>query len=161
MRASKISRLPGPAIATTHAAGLTECTDSQHNARIPNSRPASSSIAASSKGLKREIPQPGKDCLPRFWRVAPRARTQLSACPALRACADNTLHRVAIQSEAKRKPLAERAAEFPAKASFGPATRYGVKGQTLASISQVRAFAFTAVAVVVMLSACFYYAMPP
>ncbi|KAK2597423.1 kinesin-like nuclear fusion protein [Conoideocrella luteorostrata] len=52
LRASRISRLPGP---PAHP-GLTELTDSQHNARAQSSIPAPPGMKAS---LKREIPQPG------------------------------------------------------------------------------------------------------
>ncbi|KAK5995973.1 Kinesin-like protein klpA [Cladobotryum mycophilum] len=98
-RPSKISRLPGPT-----QFGLTEWSDSQHNARIQSSIPAPSGF----KGTKREISQS------------------------------------ALQPEAKRKPLSERAIEYPTKPSLAAAApaqaaRPAVKGQTLASISQLKA----------------------
>ncbi|QPG93966.1 hypothetical protein C2857_003842 [Epichloe festucae Fl1] len=53
LRASKMSRLPGPAV---HS-GLVELSDSQHNARAQSSIPAP---PASKPSLKREIPQPAQ-----------------------------------------------------------------------------------------------------
>lgn len=93
-----MSRLPAPS--TQIGGGLSEWSESQHNARIQSSVPAPTSW----KGLKREIPQP------------------------------------AAQSEAKRKPLADRALEYPVKPSLAtaaPAARSAVKGQTLTGISGV------------------------
>ncbi|EFY92052.1 kinesin related protein 1 [Metarhizium acridum CQMa 102] len=52
LRASKISRLPGPAV---HA-GLAELSESQHNARAQTAIPAPPGFKPH---LKREIPQPG------------------------------------------------------------------------------------------------------
>ncbi|KAH8685242.1 kinesin related protein 1 [Ilyonectria robusta] len=98
-RASKMSRLPAPS--TQIGGGLSEWSESQHNARIQSSVPAPTSW----KGLKREIPQP------------------------------------AAQSEAKRKPLADRALEYPVKPSLAtaaPAARSAVKGQTLTGISGLK-----------------------
>jgi kinesin family member C1 len=114
-----MSRLPAP---SSHV-GLTECSDSQHNARIQSSIPA---LPSASKGLKREIPQPGT--------YLPAPDRSLSSSSRLLTLP--SLPSLAVQSEAKRKPLAERAAEFPAKSSsVAPATRSSIKGQTLASIS--------------------------
>ncbi|KPM36602.1 Kinesin-like protein klpA [Neonectria ditissima] len=98
-RASKIgSRLPAPS--TQIGGGLTEWSESQHNARIQSSVPAPASWK---NNLKREIPQP------------------------------------AAQSEAKRKPLADRALEYPTKpslATVAATARSTVKGQTITGISQ-------------------------
>ncbi|KAK7426468.1 kinesin-like nuclear fusion protein [Neonectria magnoliae] len=103
---SKIgSRLPAPSTQI----GLTEWSESQHNARIQSSVPT----LASFKNLKREIPQP------------------------------------AAQSEAKRKPLADRALEYPTKPSLAAAAAAAtarsttVKGQTLTGISQPNATRFS------------------
>ncbi|KZZ99717.1 kinesin protein 1 [Moelleriella libera RCEF 2490] len=88
-KASKISRLPGPAV---HA-GLAELSESQHNARVQSSIPAP---PGSKLSLKREIPQP------------------------------------VSQPDAKRKPLADRAAEYPAPPSAFPtaASKLALKRQT-------------------------------
>ncbi|KAH7152766.1 P-loop containing nucleoside triphosphate hydrolase protein [Dactylonectria macrodidyma] len=102
-RASKISRLPAPS--TQIGGGLTEWSESQHNARIQSSVPAPMSY----KGIKREIPQP--------------------------------VASTAAQSEAKRKPLSDRALEYPTKPSLvpaAPAARSMVKGQSLTGISGLK-----------------------
>lgn len=65
-RASKIGRLPVPS--TTTYAGLTELSDSQNNSRMQIPQPVS---AYSTKGVKRETPQPGtvENCASlRLWR---------------------------------------------------------------------------------------------
>ncbi|KAJ6780306.1 hypothetical protein PWT90_10574 [Aphanocladium album] len=94
-RASRISRLPGPSAPS----GLSELSESQHNARSQSAIPAPGAF----KSLKREIPQP------------------------------------AVQPEPKRKPLAERAAEYPLKSSHSYTTRSNVvKGQALTSVSSLR-----------------------
>ncbi|KAH6889737.1 hypothetical protein B0T10DRAFT_459471 [Thelonectria olida] len=108
-RASKMSRLPAPS-STQIGGGLTEWSDSQHNARVQPSVPAPIAL----KSLKREIPQPA---------------TPLTAIA----------HRPsASQSDAKRKPLSDRALEYPAKPSLAAAsstTRSTIKGQSLSGIS--------------------------
>ncbi|KAJ4245657.1 kinesin-like nuclear fusion protein [Fusarium falciforme] len=52
-RSSKMSRLPAPS--TQIGGGLTEWSESQHNARIQSTMTSLASL----KNLKREIPQPG------------------------------------------------------------------------------------------------------
>lgn len=71
-RTSKMSRLPAPS--TQIGGGLTEWSDSQHNARIQTSMPAPT---ISWKGLKREIPQPGK-YLPSACICSDRGRSLLT-----------------------------------------------------------------------------------
>lgn len=114
LRASKISRLPGPAI---HA-GLSELSDSQHNARAQSSIPAPPGMKAS---LKREIPQPGT--IPSRHDIT----NELHG-------ANQLALYTAQQPDPKRKPLADRAAEYPAPASALNASKIAVKGQTLAQV---------------------------
>ncbi|KAM5356576.1 hypothetical protein ACJ41O_003222 [Fusarium nematophilum] len=101
-RSSKMSRLPAPSTSTQIGGGLTEWSESQHNARIQSTM----SSLASLKNLKREIPQP------------------------------------ASQSEAKRKPLSDRALEYPAKgtslAAAASAARSNMKPQSLAGMSGLK-----------------------
>ncbi|PNP85258.1 hypothetical protein FNYG_01487 [Fusarium nygamai] len=101
-RSSKISRLPAPSMSMSigaGGAGLTEWSESQHNARIASTASSLSAL----KNLKREIPQP------------------------------------ASQSDPKRKPLSDRALEYPAKpASHVPAAngiRSNMRPQSLAGMS--------------------------
>lgn len=115
LRASKISRLPGPAV---HA-GLSELSDSQHNARAQSSIPAPPGLKSS---LKREIPQPGTIHSRHGNTNELHGANQLALS-------------TAPQPDPKRKPLADRAAEYPAPASASAASKIAVKGQTL---SQVR-----------------------
>ncbi|KAF4981882.1 hypothetical protein FZEAL_2402 [Fusarium zealandicum] len=99
LRSSKMSRLPAPS--QIGGGGLTEWSESQHNARIQST----ATSLASLKNLKREIPQP------------------------------------ASQSEAKRKPLSDRALEYPAKAtsmSAAAAARANMKPQSLAGMSGLK-----------------------
>ncbi|WAO94828.1 Kinesin-like protein [Fusarium falciforme] len=99
-RSSKMSRLPAPS--TQIGGGLTEWSESQHNARIQSTMTSLASL----KNLKREIPQP------------------------------------ASQSEAKRKPLSDRALEYPAKptslAAAPSAIRSNMKPQSLAGMSGLK-----------------------
>ncbi|KAI8713470.1 Kinesin-like protein [Fusarium sp. LHS14.1] len=99
-RSSKMSRLPAPS--TQIGGGLTEWSESQHNARIQSTMTSLASL----KNLKREIPQP------------------------------------ASQSEAKRKPLSDRALEYPAKptslAAAPSAVRSNMKPQSLAGMSGLK-----------------------
>ncbi|KAI1028398.1 hypothetical protein LB503_002532 [Fusarium chuoi] len=101
-RSSKISRLPAPSMSMSIGAaggGLTEWSESQHNARIASTASSLSAL----KNLKREIPQP------------------------------------ASQSDPKRKPLSDRALEYPSKpTSHVPAaagTRSNMRPQSLAGMS--------------------------
>ncbi|TVY76222.1 Kinesin-like protein klpA [Fusarium oxysporum f. sp. cubense] len=101
-RSSKISRLPAPSMSMSigaGGAGLTEWSESQHNARIASTASSLSAL----KNLKREIPQP------------------------------------ASQSDPKRKPLADRALEYPSKpTSHVPAAagvRSNMRPQSLAGMS--------------------------
>ncbi|KAJ4263029.1 kinesin-like nuclear fusion protein [Fusarium torreyae] len=98
-RNSKMSRLPAPSSMSIGGGGLTEWSESQHNARIA----ASASSLSALKNLKREIPQP------------------------------------ASQSDAKRKPLSDRALEYPTKttslAAGTAAARSNMKPQSLAGMS--------------------------
>ncbi|RKK80976.1 Kinesin-like protein klpA [Fusarium oxysporum] len=101
-RSSKISRLPAPSMSMSigaGGAGLTEWSESQHNARIASTASSLSAL----KNLKREIPQP------------------------------------ASQSDPKRKPLSDRALEYPSKpTSHVPAAagvRSNMKPQSLAGMS--------------------------
>ncbi|KAL7765323.1 hypothetical protein ACKLNR_003239 [Fusarium oxysporum f. sp. zingiberi] len=101
-RSSKISRLPAPSMSMSigaGGAGLTEWSESQHNARIASTASSLSAL----KNLKREIPQP------------------------------------ASQSDPKRKPLSDRALEYPSKpTSHVPATagvRSNMRPQSLAGMS--------------------------
>ncbi|KAF5025107.1 hypothetical protein F66182_2808 [Fusarium sp. NRRL 66182] len=118
-RSSKMSRLPAPSSMST-GGGLTEWSESQHNARIAS---AASSLTAL-KNLKREIPQPGKLARCRICRLWLRVLTRTSA---------------AAQSEAKRKPLSDRALEYPTKSVSGTtaasAARSNMKPQSLAGMS--------------------------
>ncbi|OAQ66303.2 kinesin motor domain-containing protein [Pochonia chlamydosporia 170] len=93
LRASKMSRLPGPAV---HA-GLSELSESQHNTRVQTSIPVPPGFKSN---LKREIPQPAQ------------------------------------QSDAKRKPLSDRAVEYPASASASAAGKLALKGQTLPQLKR-------------------------
>ncbi|TWU77635.1 kinesin-like nuclear fusion protein [Metarhizium rileyi] len=93
LRASKISRLPGPAV---HA-GLAELSESQHNTRAQTSIPA---LPGLKPHLKREIPQPAQ------------------------------------QPDPKRKPLADRAAEYPNSAFNSTASKLALKGQTLPQLKR-------------------------
>ncbi|KAJ4118216.1 kinesin-like nuclear fusion protein [Fusarium oxysporum] len=101
-RSSKISRLPAPSMSMSigaGGAGLTEWSESQHNARIASTASSLSAL----KNLKREIPQP------------------------------------ASQSDPKRKPLSDRALEYPSKpTSHVPAAagvRSNMRPQSLAGLS--------------------------
>ncbi|EXM33393.1 hypothetical protein RAB80_007086 [Fusarium oxysporum f. sp. vasinfectum] len=101
-RSSKISRLPAPSMSMSigaGGAGLTEWSESQHNARIASTASSLSAL----KNLKREIPQP------------------------------------ASQSDPKRKPLSDRALEYPSKStSHVPAAagvRSNMRPQSLAGMS--------------------------
>ncbi|KAF5580857.1 kinesin family member C1 [Fusarium pseudoanthophilum] len=101
-RSSKISRLPAPSMSMSigaGGAGLTEWSESQHNARIASTASSLSAL----KNLKREIPQP------------------------------------ASQSDPKRKPLSDRALEYPSKpTSHVPAAagiRSNMRPQSLAGMS--------------------------
>ncbi|CZR46254.1 kinesin family member C1 [Fusarium proliferatum] len=101
-RSSKISRLPAPSMSMSIGAaggGLTEWSESQHNARIASTASSLSAL----KNLKREIPQP------------------------------------ASQSDPKRKPLSDRALEYPSKpTSHVPAAagvRSNMRPQSLAGMS--------------------------
>ncbi|KAF5979928.1 kinesin family member C1 [Fusarium coicis] len=101
-RSSKISRLPAPSMSMSigaGGAGLTEWSESQHNARIASTANSLSAL----KNLKREIPQP------------------------------------ASQSDPKRKPLSDRALEYPSKpTSHVPAAagiRSNMRPQSLAGMS--------------------------
>ncbi|RSL66025.1 hypothetical protein CEP53_003480 [Fusarium sp. AF-6] len=100
-RSSKMSRLPAPST-QIGGGGLTEWSESQHNARIQSTVTSLASL----KNLKREIPQP------------------------------------ASQSEAKRKPLSDRALEYPAKptslAAAPSAVRSNMKPQSLAGMSGLK-----------------------
>ncbi|KAJ4329125.1 kinesin-like nuclear fusion protein [Fusarium piperis] len=100
-RSSKMSRLPAPST-QIGGGGLTEWSESQHNARIQSTMTSLASL----KNLKREIPQP------------------------------------ASQSEAKRKPLSDRALEYPAKptslAAAPSAVRSNMKPQSLAGMSGLK-----------------------
>lgn len=112
-----MSRLQAPTVFA--GAGLTELSESQHNVRAYTSIPA-----PPTKGIKREIPQPGTASMP-------------AQRPAVVSVADQY---AAAQSDPKRKPLSERAVEYPAKqtsAASGQIARPNIKGQTLAGISQV------------------------
>ncbi|KAF4945751.1 hypothetical protein FGADI_11683 [Fusarium gaditjirri] len=102
-RSSKISRLPAPSMSMSIGAGgggLTEWSESQHNARIASTASSLSAL----KNLKREIPQPA-----------------------------------ASQSDPKRKPLSDRALEYPSKpTSHVPAAagvRSNVRPQSLAGMA--------------------------
>ncbi|KAF5012406.1 hypothetical protein FDECE_1535 [Fusarium decemcellulare] len=101
-RSSKMSRLPAPSTAIGGGGGLTEWSESQHNARIQSTVTSLASL----KNLKREIPQP------------------------------------ASQSEAKRKPLSDRALEYPTKptslAAATSAARSNMKAQSLAGMSGLK-----------------------
>ncbi|KAM0558307.1 hypothetical protein ACHAPJ_005001 [Fusarium lateritium] len=93
-----MSRLPAPSSMSIGGGGLTEWSESQHNARIA----ASANSLSALKNLKREIPQP------------------------------------ASQSDAKRKPLSDRALEYPTKTSLAAGTaaaRSNMKPQSLAGMS--------------------------
>ncbi|KAJ4130136.1 kinesin-like nuclear fusion protein [Fusarium equiseti] len=96
-----MSRLPAPSSLSMSigGGGLTEWSESQHNARIASTVSSLSAL----KNLKREIPQP------------------------------------ASQSDPKRKPLSDRALEYPSKpttyASGAAATRSNVRPQSLAGMS--------------------------
>ncbi|KAF4967465.1 hypothetical protein FSARC_4988 [Fusarium sarcochroum] len=94
-----MSRLPAPASMSIGGGGLTEWSESQHNARIASTASSLSAL----KNLKREIPQP------------------------------------ASQSDAKRKPLSDRALEYPTKttslAAGTAAARSNMKPQSLAGMS--------------------------
>ncbi|EWZ46558.1 kinesin family member C1 [Fusarium oxysporum Fo47] len=101
-RSSKVSRLPAPSMSMSigaGGAGLTEWSESQHNARIASTASSLSAL----KNLKREIPQP------------------------------------ASQSDPKRKPLSDRALEYPSKpTSHVPAAagvRSNMRPQSLAGMS--------------------------
>ncbi|KAF4991437.1 hypothetical protein FGRMN_7840 [Fusarium graminum] len=99
-RTSKMSRLPAPSSMSMSigGGGLTEWSESQHNARIQSTASSLSAL----KNLKREIPQP------------------------------------ASQSDPKRKPLSDRALEYPSKSSLATATstaRSGIRPQSLAGMS--------------------------
>ncbi|EXK43857.1 kinesin family member C1 [Fusarium oxysporum f. sp. melonis 26406] len=101
-RSSKVSRLPAPSMSMSigaGGAGLTEWSESQHNARIASTANSLSAL----KNLKREIPQP------------------------------------ASQSDPKRKPLSDRALEYPSKpTSHVPAAagvRSNMRPQSLAGMS--------------------------
>ncbi|KAF4470224.1 kinesin family member C1 [Fusarium albosuccineum] len=101
-RSSKMSRLPAPSTAIGGGGGLTEWSESQHNARIQSTVTSLASL----KNLKREIPQP------------------------------------APQSEAKRKPLSDRALEYPTKptslVAATSAARSNMKAQSLAGMSGLK-----------------------
>ncbi|KAF4500290.1 kinesin family member C1 [Fusarium agapanthi] len=101
-RSSKISRLPAPSMSMSigaGGAGLTEWSESQHNARIASTASSLSAL----KNLKRDVPQP------------------------------------ASQSDPKRKPLSDRALEYPSKpTSHVPAAtgiRSNMRPQSLAGMS--------------------------
>ncbi|KAI1065168.1 hypothetical protein LB507_001369 [Fusarium sp. FIESC RH6] len=100
-RTSKMSRLPAPSSLSMSigGGGLTEWSESQHNARIASTASSLSAL----KNLKREIPQP------------------------------------ASQSDPKRKPLSDRALEYPSKtttyAGGAAAARSNVRPQSLAGMS--------------------------
>lgn len=114
-----MSRLPAPTSMSmsmsTHG-GLTEWNDSQHNARIQSTVNSLSAL----KNLKREIPQPGKSI--------ERCTTALSDFDK------------ASQSDPKRKPLSDRALEYPSKQSLASGTttstfRSNMRPQSLAGMS--------------------------
>ncbi|PTB72205.1 kinesin [Trichoderma longibrachiatum ATCC 18648] len=68
-----------------------------------------------------------------------RSQSAIPAPPSIRGL-KRELPQSAVQSESKRRPLAERALDYPSKISTpGPRIpRSAVKGQTLASISQLK-----------------------
>ncbi|CAJ0551022.1 Ff.00g109520.m01.CDS01 [Fusarium sp. VM40] len=116
-RSSKMSRLPAPTSMSmsTHG-GLTEWNDSQHNARIQSTVNSLSAL----KNLKREIPQPGKS---------------VETCTTALSDFDK-----ASQSDPKRKPLSDRALEYPSKQSLATGTttstfRSNMRPQSLAGMS--------------------------
>ncbi|KAF5608046.1 kinesin family member C1 [Fusarium subglutinans] len=101
-RSSKISRLPAPSMSMSigaGGAGLTEWSESQHNARIASTASSLSAL----KNLKRDVPQP------------------------------------ASQSDPKRKPLSDRALEYPSKPTSHVPTATGnrsnMRPQSLAGMS--------------------------
>ncbi|KAF5661052.1 kinesin family member C1 [Fusarium circinatum] len=105
-RSSKISRLPAPSMSMSMSmsigaggAGLTEWSESQHNARIASTASSLSAL----KNLKRDVPQP------------------------------------ASQSDPKRKPLSDRALEYPSKPTSHVPTATGIRSnmrpQSLAGMS--------------------------
>ncbi|KAM0354273.1 hypothetical protein ACHAPU_001317 [Fusarium lateritium] len=115
-RASKMSRLPAPSSMSMSigGGGLTEWSESQHNARIQSTASSLSAL----KNLKREIPQPGK-------RIETRTITLSDSAKA-------------SQSDPKRKPLSDRALEYPSKSSLATATstaRSNIRPQSLAGMS--------------------------
>ncbi|KAM5372195.1 hypothetical protein ACJZ2D_007595 [Fusarium nematophilum] len=120
-RSSKMSRLPAPSTSTQIGGGLTEWSESQHNARIQSTM----SSLASLKNLKREIPQPGALLSKVVIALANRGSIA-----------------TASQSEAKRKPLSDRALEYPAKgtslAAAASAARSNMKPQSLAGMSGLK-----------------------
>ncbi|KAF5663207.1 kinesin family member c1 [Fusarium heterosporum] len=115
-RTSKMSRLPAPSSMSMSigGGGLTEWSESQHNARIQSTASSLSAL----KNLKREIPQPGKRIETRTITISDSAK--------------------ASQSDPKRKPLSDRALEYPSKSSLTTATstaRSGIRPQSLAGMS--------------------------
>ncbi|KAF4451133.1 kinesin family member C1 [Fusarium austroafricanum] len=115
-RSSKMSRLPAPSMSMSIGAGggLTEWTESQHNSRIASTVTSLSAL----KNLKREIPQPGRQ----------------TEAPVVRLSDLDT----ASQSDPKRKPLSDRALEYPSKPLLPTGTaaaRSNVRPQSLAGMS--------------------------
>jgi hypothetical protein len=99
-----------------HGGGLTEWNESQHNARIQSTASSLSAL----KNLKREIPQPGKP---------------IETCTTTLSDFDK-----ASQSDPKRKPLSDRALEYPSKTSLatggGTSTlRSNMRPQSLAGMA--------------------------
>lgn len=112
-----MSRLPAPtSMSMSIHGGLTEWNESQHNARIQSTANSLSAL----KNLKREIPQPGKP---------------IETCMTALSDFDK-----ASQSDPKRKPLSDRALEYPSKQSFATGTgtstfRSNMRPQSLAGMS--------------------------
>lgn len=115
-----MSRLPAPSSMSMsmsiHGGGLTEWNESQHNARIQSTASSLSAL----KNLKREIPQPGKPIETRTTALSDFDK--------------------ASQSDPKRKPLSDRALEYPSKTSLaaggGTSTfRSNMRPQSLAGMS--------------------------
>ncbi|KAM0222143.1 hypothetical protein ACHAQD_004535 [Fusarium lateritium] len=117
-RSSKMSRLPAPSSLSMsiQGGGLTEWNESQHNARIQSTASSLSAL----KNLKREIPQPGKPIETRTTILSDFDK--------------------ASQSDPKRKPLSDRALEYPSKTSLATGTgtstfRSNMRPQSLAGMS--------------------------
>jgi kinesin family protein C1 len=113
-----MSRLPAPTSLSMsiQGGGLTEWNESQHNARIQSTASSLSAL----KNLKREIPQPGKPVETRTTTLSDFDK--------------------ASQSDPKRKPLSDRALEYPSKTSLATGTgtstfRSNMRPQSLAGMS--------------------------